>query len=64
MSLPSSYQVAEGSLVMRKPSAFVASLKPLYRDLKRFGRAGCELIPPELLPADYLNTFPSTTPLH
>ena len=62
MSLPSSFQVAEGSLVMRNPSAFVANLKPLYRDLKRFGRAGCELIPPELLPADYLNTFPSITP--
>ena len=45
MSLSPPYQVAEGSLVMRKPSAFVANLKPLYRDLKRFGRAGCELIP-------------------
>jgi len=62
MSLSSPYEVAAGSLVMRKPSAFVAHLKPLYRDLKRFGRAGCELIPPEFLPVDYLTTFPSITP--
>ncbi len=53
--------VAPGSLCLGNPAAFVAQLKDLYRDLQRFDRAGCELVPPSMLPASYLTTFPSLT---
>ena len=59
MSLSVPFSVAEGSFVLGNPSAFVACLKAFYRDLQRFMRAGCELVPSNMLPPDYLDTFPS-----
>ena len=57
----SGLSVAPGSLCLGNPAAFVAQLKDVYRDLQRFNRAGCELVPPSMLSACYLSTFPSLT---
>jgi hypothetical protein len=52
------FEIAPGSLEDGQPTAFVAKLPAIYRDLLQFGRVALEVLPKELQTPELLAAYP------